>query len=679
MTVIKRVANMFAIQQERPELLIAQATAFSRQVPMLYVVVLVNALALAFTHFGSAPKLLTIGGPLVLTLGSSWRMIGWWRLRDQAMDHARASKMLGGTLFSASVMAIAFTVWSLSLYGYGDAYQKAHVAFYMAITVIACIFCLMHIRAAALVVTLLVLGPMTAFFAMTGQPVFAAIALNVVVVAAVMIVILLTHYKEFADLVESRGALIEKAVQAQQLSDENDRLANLDSLTGLPNRRRFFTVLEAEVARVKRDKRGLVVGVIDLDGFKAVNDAFGHATGDRLLIEVGRRLQTFASPPLFATRLGGDEFGLIIDAPLNPEALNALGRDLCDLLRTPYRLPGVTAQIGGSIGFCAFPAGGQTCEQLFERADYALYHAKQSLKGSAVVFDERHEADIRELGRVEQALRRADLEAEMHIHFQPIIDIVAKRTIAFEALARWSSPELGEVPPGVFINAAERSGQITEITRVLVAKALAAVRSWPMDMRVSINLSARDIASMETVSRIVDIVLESQVAPHRIDFEITETAIVCDFDQARAALMTFHALGVHTALDDFGTGHSSLSHVRLLPLDKLKIDASFISDIEYHRPSEDIVKTVLELCRNLRIDCIVEGVETQEQLDKVASLGGVVMQGYHFARPMPATFVADYLAEEASRAIAKRGEAKLSAAQRAARIWFDEDGLQGLG
>jgi diguanylate cyclase (GGDEF)-like protein len=679
MTVIKRIANMFAIQQERPELLIAQATAFSRQVPMLYVVVLVNAMALAFTHFDSAPKLLTIGGPLVLTLSSSWRMIGWWRLRDQAMDHARASKMLGGTLFSASIMAIAFTAWSLSLYGYGDAYQKAHVAFYMAITVIACIFCLMHIRAAALVVTLLVLGPMTAFFAMTGQPVFGAIAMNIVVVAAVMIVILLTHYKEFADLVESRGALIEKAVQAQQLSDENDRLANLDSLTGLPNRRRFFTALEAEVARVKRDKRALVVGVVDLDGFKAVNDAFGHATGDRLLIEVGRRLQTFASPPLFAARLGGDEFGLIIDAPLSAEALNTLGRDLCELLRTPYRLPGVTAQIGGSIGFCAFPAGGQTCEQLFERADYALYHAKQSLKGSAVVFDERHEADIRELGRVEQALRRADLQAEMHIHFQPIVDIVAKRTIAFEALARWSSPELGEVPPGVFINAAERSGQITEITRVLVAKALAAVRTWPMDMRVSINLSARDIASMETVSRIVDIVLESQVAPHRIDFEITETAIVCDFDQARAALMTLHALGVHTALDDFGTGHSSLSHVRLLPLDKLKIDASFISDIEYHRPSEDIVKTVLELCRNLRIDCIVEGVETQEQLEKVASLGGVVMQGYHFARPMPATFVADYLAEEASRAIAKRGEAKLSAAQRAARIWFDEDGLQGLG
>ncbi|OYW28919.1 MAG: GGDEF-domain containing protein [Caulobacter sp. 12-67-6] len=648
MALLKTVAGIFAIRRDRPELLIAQATAFSRQVPMMYLVVLVNAIALAVTHFQSAPRVLTLGGPTALMLACGWRMLGWWRLRRNGMDAGRAASMLGGTLVAASVLSIAFTGWSLALYPYGDAYQQSHVAFYMAITVIACIFCLMHLRAAALVVTLVVMGSMT------------------------------VHYKEFADLVESRTALIEKAQQAQLLSDENNRLANLDSLTGLPNRRRFFTELEAHVTRARRHDRTLVVGVIDLDGFKPINDAFGHATGDRLLTEVGRRLQAFGSPPMFAARLGGDEFGLIIDAPLSPAALRILGRDLCELLRAPYRLPGVTAQIAGSIGFCPFPAGGQTSEQLFERADYALYHAKQNLKGSAVVFDERHEADIRELGRVEQALRRADLDAEMHIHFQPIIDTGAKRTIAFEALARWSSPELGDVPPAVFINAAERSGQITEITRVLVAKALRAVNTWPMDMRVSINLSARDIASMETVARIVDIVLESQVAPHRIDFEITETAIVCDFDQARAALMTFHALGVHTALDDFGTGHSSLSHVRLLPLDKLKIDASFISDIEHHAASEDIVKTVLQLCRNLRIDCIVEGVETQDQLDKVASLGGVVMQGYHFARPMPAASVAGYLAEEAAIAIARNG-VKQSAAQRAARIWFDEDGLQGLG
>lgn len=678
MATVKTIARIFSVRQDRPDLLMAQAAAFTRQVPMLYVVLLVNAFALAATHFKSAPLSLTVGGPIGLTLICAWRMIGWLRLRHHGFDAARAGKMLRGTVLASGGLSVCFSAWSLSLYPYGDAYQQSHVAFYMAITVIACIFSLMHLRAAALVVTVVVLGPMALFFGLSGKPVFAAIAVNVVVVAAVMIVILLIHYREFSDLVASRSALIEKAAQTQQLSDDNDRLANLDSLTGLPNRRRFFAELDAHVARARRYDRSLLVGVIDLDGFKPINDAFGHATGDRLLTEVGRRLEAFGAPPLFAARLGGDEFGLIIDAHLTPGAVQALGRDLCDLLRAPYRLPGVTAQVGGSVGFCAFPAGGQTSEQLFERADYALYHAKQNLKGTAVIFDERHEADIRELSRVEQALRRANLESELHIHFQPIVDTSAKRTVAFEALARWSSPELGDVPPGVFIDAAERSGQIVEITRILVAKALSAVRSWPMDMRVSINLSARDIASMESVARLVDIVQESQVAPHRIDFEITETAIVCDFDQARAALMTFHALGVRTALDDFGTGHSSLSHVRLLPLDKLKIDASFIADIDHHAASEDIVKTVLQLCRNLRIDCVVEGVETEDQLDKVMSLGGVVMQGYHFARPMPASSVATYLSEEAAIAIARNG-VRPTAAQRAARLWFDEDGLQGLG
>ena len=251
----------------------------------------------------------------------------------------------------------------------------------------------------------------------------------------------------------------------------------------------------------------------------------------------------------------------------------------------------------------------------------------------------------------------------MSVHFQPLVDIVGQRTVALEALARWTSPDIGPISPDVFIRAAERSGQIVEITRLLVAKALREMRAWPMDVRVSINLSARDIASMENVQRLLDIVRESCVAPHRIDFEITETAIVCDFDQARDALAAFHALGVRTALDDFGTGHSSLSHLRLLPLDKLKIDASFVSDIEHNPASEDIVRTVLQLGRNLRMECVVEGVETEAQRDRVAALGATVMQGYHFARPMPADAVPGYLTGEAVSSARRRRARAADAAE----------------
>jgi diguanylate cyclase (GGDEF)-like protein len=651
MTAIRKLAKLFSVPSDRPELMVAQAMALSRQLPAMYLVLLVSASGLAFTHMQSSPLALVLVGPVVLGAACVARMIGWWRLRRFAMDLSRASRMLNGTVRVAPLLAVAFSVWSLALFSYGDAYQKAHVAFFMAITVIACVFCLMHLRAAALIVIAIVLGPMTLFLASTGEPVLQAIALNVAVVASAMIMILLTNYRDFSDLVESRRALIEKHAQAQHLGEENDQLANLDSLTQLPNRRRFFREMDAQLSRAKLNGRGCIVGVIDLDGFKPVNDAFGHATGDRLLVEVGRRLSGFEKASLFVARLGGDEFGLIIDTPLEPEAIQVLGRELCAILSAPYLLPGVIAQVAGSIGFCPYPSGGQTAEQLFERADYALYHAKQHHKGSAVLFDARHEAEIRDLGRVDQALRHADLNAEMHVAFQPIVDISSGRTVAFEALARWTSPQLGEIPPGVFIDAAERSGQIVEITQVLVAKALRAVHQWPMDIGVSINLSARDIASMAAVSKVIDIVRESRVSPRRIDFEITETAIVCDFDQARNALLAFRD---RTALDDFGTGHSSLSHVRLLPLDKLKIDGSFVRDIEQHHASEDIVKTVLELCRNLRIDCIVEGVETPGQLDRVAALGGVVMQGYHFGRPMPAADIPAYLADQSLTAIGRR-------------------------
>ena len=653
-TLSRRIKSLFAIRRDQPELVIAQARALSWQVPLMYVVVLGNAYALAATHLHVAPLWQTIGLPIALTLACAVRSVGWLKIGGKDVDPDQAARMLTSTLKTSGLLAALFAGWSLSLYPYGNAYQQSHIAFYMAITVIACIFCLMHLRGAAILVTTVVLGSMVAFFATTGQPVFQAIAVNILVVSAVMIVILLTQYREFADLVRSRVTLTQKAEEARRLSDENDRLANLDSLTDLPNRRRYFAELDARVETARERGEGFVVAVIDLDDFKPINDAFGHATGDRLLIEVGRRLKAFDGPPILAARLGGDEFGLIIDASLDTDALRALGRELCAALNATYDLRGVRAQVGASIGFCPFPCGGDSSEQLFERADYALYHAKQSIKGTAVVFDERHEAAIHDMAVVEHSLRHADLDKEMSVHFQPLVDIVAHRTVALEALARWTSPQIGLIRPDVFIRAAERSGQIVEITRLLVAKALREMRAWPMDVRVSINLSARDIASMENVERLLDIVRESCIAPHRIDFEITETAIVCDFDQARDALAAFHALGVRTALDDFGTGHSSLSHLRLLPLDKLKIDASFVSDIEHNQVSEDIVRTVLQLGRNLRMDCVVEGVETEVQRDRVAALGATVMQGYHFARPMPADAVPGYLSGEAVSAARRR-------------------------
>jgi predicted signal transduction protein with EAL and GGDEF domain len=264
-----------------------------------------------------------------------------------------------------------------------------------------------------------------------------------------------------------------------------------------------------------------------------------------------------------------------------------------------------------------------------------------------MIFSKEHEIQIRQFASVEKCLRNGDLEKELSLAFQPIFDVTRGEAVAFEALARWDSPELGRVPPAIFVRVAERSDFITQLTQILLRKALACARSWPDDIRVSFNLSVRDIASPEAIMKIIAIVQDSGVSPQRIDFEVTETALMRDFDKGCECLKALKALGAHIALDDFGTGYSSLSYVHRLPLDKIKIDRGFIKDIETQPTCRDIVKTVIDLCRNLKLACVIEGMETKEQAQILFGLGGSLMQGYNFSKDMPADAVPAFLARAA--------------------------------
>jgi predicted signal transduction protein with EAL and GGDEF domain len=234
---------------------------------------------------------------------------------------------------------------------------------------------------------------------------------------------------------------------------------------------------------------------------------------------------------------------------------------------------------------------------------------------------------------------------DMRLVFQPIHDAAASRTIGFEALARWNSPSRGPVRPDVFIAAAERSDLISRLTEALLPQALAAAAAWPAGLSVSFNLSTRDLASPDVMRRIGALIAGSGVAPSRINFEVTETALMRDFDQAREALLALKRLGVGISLDDFGTGYSSLNYVRRLPIDRIKIDRSFITDIEADGGSRSIVKTVVDLCGNLGLECVVEGVETTVQARILRELGCCVMQGYLFGRPMDGSAAARHAAQ----------------------------------
>jgi diguanylate cyclase (GGDEF)-like protein len=546
---------------------------------------------------------------------------------------------LQATVLLGSALGLLFLWWGLSLFPYGDTSHHGHVLFFIGITVVSCIFCLMHVRPAALLLTGAVIGPFVMFLMTSGETIEMVIGLNLLLVTGAMIYILIICSAQFA-------AMVNGQVETRRLSNENFRLANIDSLTELPNRRQFFRRLSALAEKAGTANYSFIVGVLDLDGFKAINDLYGHGVGDRVLREAGARLLGLGDDKIFIARLGGDEFGIIVEAGLAPEQVLAVGARICSVFDASFSVGGVVAKVGGSVGFAATPDAGTTADLLYERADYALYHAKANLRGQPVIFSKEHEIEIRRLGIIEQTLRQIDLDDELSLDFQPIINVDTPRLTGFEALARWHSPQLGPIPPDVFISIAERTELIGRITLVLLRKALAVVAGWPEELCLSFNLSMRDLLSQVTILRIVSIIEASGIDPGRIVLEVTETALMQNYDQVQESLRTLRSMGLKVALDDFGAGQSSLSYVHRLSLDKIKIDRGFIRNIATHENACNIVKTVIDLCRNLKFDCVVEGVETAEQVDIVGRLGCSLMQGFFFSRPLPqgevATFIADF-------------------------------------
>ncbi|NYH25119.1 putative bifunctional diguanylate cyclase/phosphodiesterase [Paraburkholderia bryophila] len=654
---LARLREALSVAEGDPELVRSQLQAFGRQIPLLYFILLVNTMAVAITHVNCAPAWLSIYAPIALCALCVIRCVRWWRARHRVLTHDKAVPELRKLIWLSGIFGIAFSTWSLLLFPYGTAYQQAHVAFYIATTVLGGVFCLMHLRAAALLVLSIVILSFATFMVFTGSPVFIAMAIDMTLVGIALAFIVELYYQTFTGVVHAQSELLASQQKTQRLSDDNFRLASIDSLTDLPNRRSFFASLRAlSEQALGSGGSGFNVGLIDLDGFKQVNDIYGHASGDLVLQEVGVRLLALAEPGIFFARLGGDEFGVLAQHKQSNETLVELGQRICDTLSQPYRVAGNVAELSGTIGWAAFPEAGTTVAQVFERADAALYVGKESRRGTPVIFSTEHETRIRRSSLVTQELRHADLDSELFLEFQPIYDVISQRTIGLEALGRWHNARLGAVKPEEFIRIAERTELILRITEVLLHKALDEAARWPAELYLSFNLSAIDICTSARARRLIDIVQASGVPPHRVSFEITETAVTRDFEQARASLTMIKKAGCRVSLDDFGTGYSSLSYVHRLPFDTIKIDRSFMTDVDTNSASKKIVKSVLDLCRNLGLECVVEGLETSSQAAVVTALGARAVQGYLFSRPMRASAIAAYLQTALGQGYAVEGQ-----------------------
>ena len=627
---LRCLLGLYAVRENDPVLAAAQFQALARQILMLYAMVSLNAVGLAYTHYGHAPDWLTLGPPIALLLLLGGRSMAWIRAARRAPQGREAFARLRVVNAFTALIGILASLWAALLFGYGDTAGDMHVIFFLTITMMFCVQCLAHLRSAVHILTTVAV-PYCVYYFAVGEPQVQMTIVTYILVLIGSTVMQNFAYRDFRHLVD--------------LTAENGRLALTDTLTGLPNRRSFVARLEETVAQATATGGRFGVGMIDLDGFKPVNDSLGHGTGDAVLREVARRLEGAGLG--WIARLGGDEFGLIVEGEAD---LDAVGHRICTLLRQPYFLREGSARIGASVGFARFPEAAADAGTLVDRADFALYHAKTCRRGSAVCFAPAHEAELRRDAAIEQALRQADLGTEFHLLYQPIIDAVSGRIEAYEALARWRSPTLGAVSPADFIPVAERSGLIRDLTRILLGQALDTMRGWPVERHLSFNLSAHDIAAPESVDGLTALVVASGIDPSRIVFEVTESGLMRDLGDAHRTLASLRALGVRIALDDFGTGYSSLSYLQRLPVDRLKIDRSFVTRLTEDATSLAIVRSILDLCRHLALDCVVEGVETADQMRLLRSVGCRAMQGYLFRRPMPAEAIPAYEAATAEPA-----------------------------
>ncbi len=414
-----------------------------------------------------------------------------------------------------------------------------------------------------------------------------------------------------------------------------NHLARYDSLTGLPNRDHFVQWLEQELARAEARHERIAVIAIDLDRFKEINDLRGHAAGDAVLRALSDRMNADRSPMEFVARLGGDEF-VAVKRLQNDHELNGFVEHLTRSLTDPIDLDGFEVKPGGSLGIALYPEDGTTRDVLLNNADLALYRAKSS-HGEKFCF---YEARMDETARAQRALAKdlwqAVANGEMHLHYQVQKAIGSGEITGYEALLRWRHPERGMVSPGEFIPIAEECGAILDIGKWVLKEACRQAAQWPDHIKIAVNLSPVQLSSVDIIDAVRETLIETGISPHRLELEITESAIIGDTARALHILRQIKALGVTFAIDDFGTGYSSLATLNAFPFDKIKIDQSFLRDLDTNPQSRAIIRAVIALGRSLKMPVLAEGVETRDQLDLLQSEGCAEAQGYLLGRPQPA-------------------------------------------
>jgi diguanylate cyclase (GGDEF)-like protein len=755
-------------------LLIEQFRILTSQIPVLYGVLLVDSVSIAYVLPSTLPWWFRFGVPGALMVISVIRMIYWIRMRSTAPTAEQAYRHLFKTRILASALNAAFSVWTLTLFDSVDMESRAPLALLVFMGSVGSAYCLSSFPSAARLTLLLSALPISLRLMISGEALLVCIGLNLCMLLLLLVRMMNTNFRDLVNLVASRVMLLAESERARNAeaaaldeqaktraiadrfdlalnnmsqglcffdgeqrlivcnrryvdmydlppesvkpgthlreivdmrfaagsfpamtkeeyivwrngvaaSDKpNDSVVELangrvfrichrpmpdrgwvathediteqyraekalteakltaehlawhDTLTDLPNR----AALHGHLSRVLLDARersgSFAVLCIDLDRFKQINDLFGHSMGDAALRLVSQRLQ-LAAEGAFLARTGGDEFVAVTEQQPLPSSAELLAIRLRDALEGDIEIEGHAFDLDLSIGIAVYPRDGEEAQSLFANADAALYRAKHEGRGATRFFTAAMDQQLRERRALERDLKQAVERGELFLEYQPQRHSNAD-IIGFEALVRWRHPDRGLIAPGVFIPIAEESDLIIDIGEWVLREACREAASWSENLQVAVNVSAIQFRRGNMQQLVASVLQESGILPSRLELEITEGVLIENVSRASSILKGLKALGIRVALDDFGTGYSSLSYLQAFPLDRIKIDRSFVASLGRTERSLAIVRAVIGLAHGLGLPALAEGVETAEQLTTLVGEGCDELQGYLIGRPRP--------------------------------------------
>lgn len=629
-------------------LLREQYRSLTGLMPVMYGAILSVVALLVLTFHATTPIWLNTYAPGALAVVVIIRGARWLRARS-GVDDATPDAMLRAcktTVVLGTVLSFGFSLIGLFLMQYGEPAQQTLAILLIWVLAIVSGFCLYSVPSAAIGVVVAATLPLSVGFALDDHPIISNLAPVFLLVTILVTYVIREIYSNFASVV--RASQVIAANEAR-----STHLAYHDALTGLPNRLLLAERLERALDCARREGMAFAVHCIDLDQFKEVNDRFGHEAGDDLIRRTSFMLASVCGPFDTLARLGGDEFALV-QWGATQESAATLADELIALLRAPIQISAGRVSVGCSVGVSLVEDGKLDGVECLRRSDLALYAAKDKGRGRYVFFNSEMDNASRDRFKIRDELREALERDGVSLVYQPQVDNGVLYGV--EALARWKHPELGDISPGVFVSIAEESELILTLGEFVMRRAFEDSRLLH-GLTVAVNISAAQIRDDGFLCTLRALMEETAVDPTRIELEITEGLLLSEDPRTLAVLQEARAMGFRIALDDFGTGYSSLSYLQRYPIDKIKIDRSFVATLGLEGGADAIVGAIIRLARALRLDVIAEGVETEAQRVRLAAVGCGHIQGYLFGRPMPLRHFEQLLGESPAQLVAAAASA----------------------